>query len=205
MNSAQLVHIRTNILKYTQQQLADAINFKKNSIWRMEKDRQPIEKVTELAIRWLVWKECMIEWNDSDLLSDSVSENVPGISSDSRPQDVDKISDIPAHLQFDLSSAYTVAELDILFLSKGLMVSNDNLSDALCLASDEFESLNLEMKQDAIERFNALFFNENVSISLTKFVYDFYLNLPLKAWLNRRSLIQAWRDFICDQSFQLAN
>lgn len=70
MNSAQLVHIRANILKYTQQQLADAIHFKKNSIWRMEKDCQPIEKVTELAIRWLVWKECMIEWNDSDLLSD---------------------------------------------------------------------------------------------------------------------------------------
>jgi DNA-binding XRE family transcriptional regulator len=43
-------------LHMTQQQLADALGMKKNSIARMERGERPVMPVTELAIKYLFTK-----------------------------------------------------------------------------------------------------------------------------------------------------
>jgi DNA-binding XRE family transcriptional regulator len=43
-------------LRMTQQQLADALSMKKNSIARMERGERPVMPVTELAIKYLLTK-----------------------------------------------------------------------------------------------------------------------------------------------------
>ena len=55
MNPTQLIAARKR-LGLTQPQLAEALGITTSAIWRMEKGQRPIEKRTELAIRYLQLK-----------------------------------------------------------------------------------------------------------------------------------------------------
>lgn len=60
MDSTQFTQARTKVLRWSQQRLADELGMARNSVSRMESGVMPVERRTELALRWLMYSECNI-------------------------------------------------------------------------------------------------------------------------------------------------
>lgn len=60
----QLKHVRKKIFKLNQTELADRLGMGRQSVARMEAGTQPIEKRTELALRWIAWSEHQVTWSE---------------------------------------------------------------------------------------------------------------------------------------------
>ena len=60
MDNTRFSHIRKAVLRWSQQRLADELGMARNTITRMESGVMPVERRTELAVRWLMFRECNI-------------------------------------------------------------------------------------------------------------------------------------------------
>lgn len=181
MKGHHLLDVRTNVLKWSQQKLADQLGYSRNSISRMELDKQPIEQVAELAIRWLVYRECQIVCPAFD-----------------EPEPVQPVQHHVAEPEKQHHVAKTIEEL-----ASESIYSDDDLLETLAAMSSDFAEMSSESVLTAHHRFNALFYSLD-SYPLDKFVRDFYLTLSPLEWCNQRMLVSAWRKFSGDKDFTIA-
>lgn len=188
MTGNDVKHVRVTVLKWSQARLASELGMTATSVYRMETGRQKIEKVTELAIRWLVWKESMIECDFS-------SPNVlPGQSINQSIHDVCTVpGDEPIRHVYKTTNDLSAAPI----------FSNNELIALLCDLSQDFAELTSEQRNDAIERFNVLFYSLD-DYPLATFIDNFYVKLSPLTWLNRRSLVDAWRKFSGNRDFHIS-
>lgn len=190
MNGNDVKHVRVTVLQWSQARLASELGMSSTSVYRMETGRQKIEKVTELAIRWLAWKESMIE---CDFSSPAV---LPVESINSSIHDVcDKLGKVEDKTIHDVYCS--PGEL----ASKSLF-SNEELIATLSILSSDFSDMTHDSMFDAVERFYQLYYSLD-GVALDRFIEDFYIKQSPIVWLNRRSLVEAWRQFSGDQDFHL--
>jgi transcriptional regulator with XRE-family HTH domain len=170
MKPARLIDIRTNVLKWSQQKLADELGYARNSVSRMELAKQPIERVAELAVYWLMYRECQIVCNGFP------DDDLPGESIDMQHD----VAEPPQSLQHNVAS--------------GVIIPGDfdSFVRELSFLSSDFADCDSELKHDAFERFNILYSEVSADATID-YIFFWYAGLELKVILNLRSLRAAWR------------
>jgi transcriptional regulator with XRE-family HTH domain len=170
MDNVQFLHVRTKVLRWSQQRLADELGMARNSVTRMETGVMPIERRTELSMRWLMYSECNVVEQSSGPVNfqanDPVSCNIElhsATSVTSQPSSAAPVAHDPLHV--------------VLFTADSL------LSDISPAQVDEVFSKFV----DVAEEFDLL---QNV-----EFIKR-YIESGFKTWFNRRAGRALARQFL---------
>ncbi len=169
MDNARFSHIRKAVLGWSQQRLADQLGMARNTITRMESGVMPVELRTELAIRWLMFRECNIV---------EQVDQVKQVADCNMVEQVDQARQV-----VDCNMAEQVDQDDCNFIRSCLV--NDGW------ASDSVE----ELFKDAFERWRMVHADYPNLVSDIGF-RDAYAAWGSKVWLNIRSLRAAVREHL---------
>ena len=173
MDSTQFTKARTKVLRWSQQRLADELGMARNSVSRMESGVMPIERRTELALRWLMYSECNIVEQPSSP-THPVSEPVP-----CNMVEQPKSSHSPGGVTPD-------------------SVSSTQLVD---MFSDALSSFHIDpdrepqFRSEMIERYNIIV-SDFPSLRFDADFLPSYLSFGPKVWLNIRVLRGAVRQYL---------
>ena len=170
MKSTRLVEIRTRVLKWSQQKLADELGYARNSVSRMELGKQPIELVAELAVYWLMYRECQIVCNGFP------ADDFPGESVEMQHN----VAEHPQESQHSVASSVIIPG------------DFDSYVKGVSSFSPDFAESGADWQRDAFERFNILYSEVSSDITIEGFFF-WYTGLELRVMLNLRLLRAAWR------------
>lgn len=175
MKSARLIDIRTNVLKWSQQKLADELGYARNSVSRMELGKQPIERVAELAVYWLMYRECQIVCNgfpDDDLTPEKSIDLQHDVAISPMQHDV---AENPPSLQHDVALVLRSQFIkDISFLSQ----------------SEDYSDLTFDQKLEFLQRLDDLilkYFSNPGRLAEAEYdCLNEYLASTPDVWFNQR-------------------